>query len=151
MVWSYDRAIGHFFWRVAPKFGIRVGDRAGYFDGRYWRLRWKRRNYKASRVAWLMVTGDWPKAQIDHINRNRLDDSFMNLREATNSENCCNRNVRIDNAVGISGIYVRNGRFVVSITKDGKKIFTRRFLTLDDAAKARVAAVQEHHGQFGRG
>lgn len=103
-IWRYDPDTGYFFWLISPKYDVLIGDRAGYFDGKYWRLRYKKKNYKASRVAWLVMTGSWPLDQIDHINRVKADDSFCNLREATNQENCNNRKVRSDNSLGISGI-----------------------------------------------
>lgn len=41
----------------------------------------------AHRVAWLYMTGQWPKDQIDHKNMDRSDNRFGNLRQANNSEN----------------------------------------------------------------
>lgn len=37
------------------------------------------------------MTGEWPKDQIDHINRIKDDDRWENLREATQSQNSYNR------------------------------------------------------------
>jgi hypothetical protein len=43
------------------------------------------------RLIWLMVTGEYPKADIDHINRIRTDNRWVNLRDVTRSENLLNK------------------------------------------------------------
>jgi hypothetical protein len=52
------------------------------------------RMYAAHRLAWLYVHGEFPKDEIDHINRIRGDNRICNLREATHKENCRNRDNR---------------------------------------------------------
>lgn len=37
------------------------------------------------------MTGAWPDLQIDHINRDQLDNRWLNLRQATASQNGQNR------------------------------------------------------------
>jgi hypothetical protein len=49
------------------------------------------RHFLAYRVAFCLQTGRWPSPQIDHRNRNPLDDRWVNLRECTQKENCANR------------------------------------------------------------
>ena len=39
------------------------------------------RQYKMHRVIWLMMTGQWPKGEIDHKNRIRWDNRWRNLRD----------------------------------------------------------------------
>lgn len=47
--------------------------------------------YRAHRLAWLYVHGEFPKNQIDHINGNRDDNRIDNLRVVTAKENACNK------------------------------------------------------------
>jgi HNH endonuclease len=47
--------------------------------------------YRAGRLAWLYMTGEWPKNQIDHINRDKADNRFCNLRDVTQTENMRNK------------------------------------------------------------
>src|ERR1700679_771404 len=41
----------------------------------------KKRRYPAHHIAWLIMTGAWPKNEIDHKNRIRNYNKFENLRE----------------------------------------------------------------------
>lgn len=63
-----------------------------YQDGyRYMYVNTKR--VKAHRLAFLIVEGAFPKHQVDHINRDRGDNRWENLRHATHKENMRNRSI----------------------------------------------------------
>lgn len=68
-------------------------------DG-YRRIYFGRRQYLAHRLAWLWITGEWPRQDIDHINRKRSDNRWRNLREVSRSVNC--RNNRLNGRAGVS-------------------------------------------------
>lgn len=80
--------------------------------------------YLAHRIAWLYMTGHWPAQCIDHINMDRTDYRFANLREATNAENHYNRVIQSNNKAGHLGVYLhkRSGMWHALITHDGRKI-----------------------------
>lgn len=89
----YDPDTGIWSWLAPLKHSkMKPGDIAGRLTqaGR-WQIRLAGEFYYASRLAWLYMTGDWPIDQIDHINRDRADDRWCNLREATQSQNSYNR------------------------------------------------------------
>src|SRR5687768_10767115 len=52
------------------------------------------KNYLGHRIAWLIVNGEWPRGDIDHINGVRDDNRWTNLREATRSQNASNAKLR---------------------------------------------------------
>ena len=87
-----------------------------YVAGRY---------FKAHRLAWFYMTGQWPSA-IDHINGNGCDNRWGNLREvsvAINNENL--RGARVDSRTGLLGVSInRAGRFTATIgtTLDGTHV-----------------------------
>jgi hypothetical protein len=64
---------------------------------------WCRRNYQASRLAWLYMTDSWPVGEIDHANCDRTDNRWANLRLATRSQNQANTRPRA--ASGLKGAY----------------------------------------------
>ena len=73
----------------------RKGDKiSGKTTKGYIRVRIKRTEYYAHRLAWLYVYGEWPKDQIDHINRDKSDNRITNLRDVTCSENNRNKGPR---------------------------------------------------------
>jgi hypothetical protein len=76
---NYDPDTGVFTWRVRPVHSHRVGDIAGSVrTTRGYRLIGVAgRVYKAHRLAWLYMMGEWPKDQIDHINRDPSDNRFL--------------------------------------------------------------------------
>jgi hypothetical protein len=45
----------------------------------------------ASRLCWLLHTGDWPNETIDHINRDPFDNRFCNLRDVSQKVNNFNK------------------------------------------------------------
>ena len=57
--------------------------------------------YKAHRVIWLWMTGEWPKEQVDHINHDRTDNRWCNLREASRLENYRNQSQYKNNKSGL--------------------------------------------------
>lgn len=81
MTLAYDERTGTFTRR---KTGRPAGSRTG--EG-YIEIRVNGRRYYAHRIAWLMVTGEWPKYNIDHINGDRADNRFANLRDVSQSVN----------------------------------------------------------------
>lgn len=96
----------------------------------------------AHRLAWLWMTGSWPAAQIDHINRDRADNRWVNLREATNQQNQLNVGLRSTNGSGVTGVSwdKRKHRWYATITVDGHMKNLGRYEDIADAIAARQAA-----------
>jgi hypothetical protein len=99
--------------------------------------------YYSSRLAWLYMTGEWPKDQIDHINRIKDDDRWENLREATQSQNSFNRSW-CEESGDWRGIRTNGNKFVASI---GSR-YLGNFATLGEAQTARDEALKEMGGEF---
>jgi hypothetical protein len=82
----------------------RVGDNAGGVTGTYVKIRVDVRQYPAHRLAWLYMTGAWPKHEIDHINGDRLDNRWCNLRPANDAEQARNKRTAVNNEAGYKGV-----------------------------------------------
>ena len=63
------------------------------------------RSYLAHRVIWAMMTGEWPKEEIDHINQDRADNRWSNLRAASRTQNARNIVLPINNTWGVTGVH----------------------------------------------
>lgn len=60
-------------------------------DQGYYYIQLLGRRYGAHRVAFLYMTGSWPTYEVDHINHNRGDNRWENLRDVTHTENVNNK------------------------------------------------------------
>lgn len=109
---SYDPETGQWTWlRPLLRSKMQPGDIAGrIMDSGRRQIRIAGAFYYASRLAWLYMTGEWPQHEVDHINRNRSDDRWCNLREATRSQNCYNKESR-----GRRGIYCCGNQWSVNL------------------------------------
>lgn len=105
------------------------------------------------RVIWFLdkknIDAD---LEIDHINRNSLDNRIENLRLATKSENMQNRKKCSRNTSGIKGVYYDkfHKKYVAQLRCNGKKICLGHYDTKEEAQKAVVEARKKYHGEFGR-
>ena len=98
---DYDPETGIFRWKAASASigGMWGGGYPGSIAGcqgsdGYWVISVSCHNYLAHRLAWLWVVGDFPAMAIDHIDRDRSNNRWVNLREATRSQNSLNRRPR---------------------------------------------------------
>jgi hypothetical protein len=68
------------------------GDRAGHLHKRsgYWRINWGGKYFFVHRLAWLWMTREWPEMSLDHIDRDKSNNRWKNLREVSPSENAIN-------------------------------------------------------------
>ena len=140
---SYDPATGIFTWKVRTANQVKVGDVAGCPDGRgYLQIRVQSRKYLAHRLAWLYVYGEWPKGQIDHINRIRTDNRIANLREVSHKQNQQNRSKSSHNTSGHPGVHwnKRDSKWQAQIRHNRKHFHLGLFKSLEEAVAARKAA-----------
>ena len=63
-----------------------------------------RRKYKAHRLAWLYTYGTWPINNLDHINRSKIDNRIVNLRDVTQAQNGQNKTKHCNNSSGYTGV-----------------------------------------------
>jgi HNH endonuclease/AP2 domain len=101
------------------------------------------------------VEGRWPKGEIDHVNGNKDDNRWENLREATRSQNIANARTPGCNTSGYKGVYFDRSKprvkpWRASITVDGRTVRLGYFATPEKAWLAYVLAARKHYGDFAR-
>lgn len=96
------------------------------------------------------MTGSWPEAEIDHINRNRADNRFANLRPATSTEQKWNASLSKRNRSGVKGVCwaTQAGKWQAAIRASGSRRLLGMFDRFEDAKAAREQAEIKLFGSF---
>jgi hypothetical protein len=104
--------------------------------------------YMAHRVIWAMCFGEWPEAEVDHIDNNASNNIIDNLRLAGRYQNAKNRRSQKNSASIYKGVYRARSGWRAIITANGNRKYIGRFLTEIEAAKAYDAQAMQLHGEF---
>lgn len=152
---DYDPIAGLVRWKAHQTSGKKAGNIASYYGGAgYSCVRVDGKRYRLHRLIWFMQTGSWPVQQIDHVNGIRNDNRWLNLREATSSQNCANT-IHKGSFSGLKGAHYRPKRrgskkWTSSIVKNRKSIYLGAFATPEEAHSAYALAAAKLHGEFAR-
>lgn len=95
-----------------------------------------------SSLLHVLIVGKNEDLEIDHINRNKLDNRRQNLRFVTSSQNKWN-----NNAIGVHFCKAKN-KWIPQITVNGKYINLGSYIDKDSAIKARQRAVKKYFGKY---
>jgi hypothetical protein len=149
---SYDPEAGVFCWLVQTSNRAKLGGVAGYRHRTgYIYIGVDGKRYRAHRLAWLYMTGKWPKC-LDHCDLDGCNNAFANLREATHSQNQANRRHQINNKAGIKGVYFNEymQKWQSCICKDQRSRHLGYFDSKEAAAAAYAAAAEAVFDEFAR-
>lgn len=164
----YDPETGKLFWRMrdasmfaneirarqwntrcAGKEALTTRHAAGYKCGPV-----MNKLYLAHRVAIALVNGEWPEGEVDHINGDRTDNRWCNLRAVSHQENAKNRAIGRGNSSGLMGVYWSKANlcWIAEIKADGVKHHLGSFASKEAAYAARKSAEGAHgfHRNHGR-
>lgn len=113
-------------------------------------VRFLGKRYPAAVIAWMHYYGVWPEGFVDHVNGKPADNRISNLRQATPSENNCNRGRQRNNKSGYKGVcfVTKYQKFMASISKDRTTHFLGYFASAEEAFSAYQAAAVRLHGSF---
>jgi len=147
---KYDLKSGTFTWKVnrgpvkaSSEAGctVQVNDTISYIQ-----IRVDGTLYYAHRLAFLLMLGRWPHDGVDHCNGDGLNNSWINLREVSHTENTKNQKRSERNTSGATGVFwdKSHQKWVAEIQANGEK---RRIGYTNDFAEAvvmRQSAEAEH-------
>jgi hypothetical protein len=139
---KYDPDTGVGIWLVSLSNRAQVGTIAGASNNQYWHIQYKNKCYKAHRLFWFLQTGQDPgPLTIDHIDQDKLNNKFSNLRLATYNEQEQNKGKRLDNTSGHRGVFWKKDikKYHARIKNYGKTIHLGYYNTLTEAVAARQA------------
>lgn len=150
-VLDYSQESGRFTWKLAlPRSKQKPGDLAGCVatDG-YVVIGIYGHYYKAHRLAWLYVLGEWPIACIDHMNGTRDDNRWSNLRAASKSTNAQNvHGPSKRSSSGLLGVRKYGNKWRSAIMIDGVIRHLGTFGTPEQAHESYLQMKRKHHLGF---
>lgn len=152
---EYRPETGLFYWLVNRNSHggkAKAGAIAGTPSDGYVQIGIDGRHYKAQRLAWLLMTGSFPPKGkvIDHINRDRADNRWANLRLADRTQNCINSGPNPRNTSGVRGVSWSRAKraWDARISFRGKTILLGTHELIESAIHARKLAEQRYFGEF---
>jgi len=100
--------------------------------------------FYAHRLAWKLYTGEEPPEVVDHVNRNKADNRWKNLRA---SDNTLNRyNMTPWGIKRLPGVQTKGKKFYAKISINGTQVYLGAFETEMDA---HLAYRKAHIHQWG--
>ena len=106
----------------------------------------KRHRFMAHRVAWLLETGTWPVGVIDHIDRDKANNTWGNLRDCSQSQNLARRETakrKLPRGVVYHAKANKKNPYMAQL----KNKFLGYYLTAEMASEAYENAFEKEYGK----
>ena len=118
-------------------------------DKKYMATKIAGQHYYVHKLIYLYHHGYMPE-QVDHINRNALDNRIENMRPATASQNCANRSLFKNSTSGTRGVSWDkiHKKWNAYISINGKRKNLGYYNDLEEAANRSASARNEFHGDY---
>jgi hypothetical protein len=145
-LFAYDPVTG-VLTRLTSSGGYRAGSAVGTvltttIGKSYLSVSIKAKLYYAHRIAFVLMTGCWPKGEVDHQDGNGLNNVWTNLRDVTPAGNCKNLRKYASNKSGCTGVCwdTYSNKWKVEIQVNGARRNLGRYASKDDAIRVRKEA-----------
>ena len=150
----YNKETGFFAWKIRRQ-GVTLGSKAGRVTSKgYTEIMLSGESYGAHRLAFLYVEGAFPGNEVDHVNHDRSDNRWRNLRKITRDENHRNLSIFKNNTSGHQGVCWKKAalKYVARIHFSGVAKHLGYYPEIEDAIQARKEAeikygFHENHGK----
>ena len=143
---------GELFWKVPKAKRIKIGQEAGSSKEKgYFVVGINGFNYGIHRIIFTMNHGYMPEF-IDHIDGNPSNNKIENLREATHSQNQCNKSKQSNNTSGIKGVswVTKRNKWVVRVQLNKNSHQLGYFKDLELAELVAIEGQNKYHGKYAR-
>jgi hypothetical protein len=156
---TYNHNSGEFNWKsrtdVSKSWNSRYAGRsAGTECNGYVKISINKKIYYAHRLAYLFMEGVEPDGEIDHIDGDRKNNRYENLRLVTSMENKRNMSTPRNNSSGTMGVRYRKdkNKWLAYISINNKSVHLGYFTSRELACSARLKAEKENgfHQNHGR-
>jgi len=111
-----------------------------------------RTSLKNRRMKFLhnFILPNYNNIYVDHINNNKLDNRYNNLRYATKQQNAMNSKIPKNNKLKIKGVCFDNKRkkWRATIKINQKQIHLGYFLNINDAKDIRIKAEEKYFKEY---
>jgi len=150
---SYDPLSGNFTRLKAIGNRFKVGEIAGTVNREgYVRITIFGMGFQAHRLAFYFMTGNLPPSdlEVDHINGDRADNRWVNLRLVSHAVNMQNSRIPKHNTSGHPGVlYVKaNRKWAARISVNGRMVQLGEFIEKQDAIECYLKAKRTMHAGF---
>lgn len=143
-LFSYDKKSGFLYRNVDVGTKVKKGAKVGSIGSSgYQQTSINGKFYYLHRLIWLMEHGYFPEEDIDHKDKDRSNNSFDNLREATRQCNMRHKDNPTNNTSGVKGVYRHHSqKWCAQLKHNTKCIVLGLYEDFDDAVCARLAGEQ---------
>lgn len=116
----------------------------------YWIINYKDKTYFVHKLIFYIMGFDIPDI-VDHINLDKTNNRWTNLRAVDKRQNNTNQPKRKDNTSGFKGVYFHksHNKWMARISHHGKSKFLGYATTPEEAAIIYNEAVPLYHGEHG--
>lgn len=148
LLW-YEPETGVFVRLVRTTNSVQVGDVvSGSSNGKgYLQIRIDGRKYRSHRLAWLYMTGEWPDYELDHVDGNKGNNAWTNLRPSTRSLNLQNLKKALkNNRLQLLGVtQTSRSCYIARINVKGDRRYLGAFPSALAAHEAYLSAKRQLH------
>lgn len=148
-LFEYKPRLGLLVRRVTRAANARKGDAVGTIDGKgYLHVNILGKFVRVHRICFFLRHG-WVPPDVDHEDRNRLNNRSKNLRPATRQQNVGNTGLSRRNKSGFKGVSFNTKRqtWAAQIKINGKQTGLGHFTYPEAAARAYDRAALKHFGE----